>query len=95
MLGSDEVESSFIPDPNAEESEGVRSLASLECQDLVLTALLHIEETAIRHLVFWRNGFQVEDGELKRYDDPAQAQILAEINAGYAHAIVIKHRFLT
>jgi len=41
-----------------------------------------LEETAIRHLTFWRDGFQVEDGELMRYDDPAQAQVLAEINAG-------------
>jgi UBX domain-containing protein 1 len=40
------------------------------------------EETAIRHLTFWREGFSVEDGELRRYDDPAQAQILSEINAG-------------
>lgn len=49
---------------------------------------MHIEETAIRHLVFWRNGFQVEDGELKRYDDPEQAQILAEINAGYVNNLL-------
>ncbi|KAF8174551.1 hypothetical protein BJ912DRAFT_989807 [Pholiota molesta] len=67
-LGSDEVESSFIPDPTAEDGE---------------------EETAIRHLTFWRDGFQVEDGELKRYDDPAQAQILAEINAGHAPPAVL------
>ena len=40
------------------------------------------EETAIRHLTFWRDGFSVEDGDLRRYDDPAQAQILSEINAG-------------
>ncbi|KAI0295322.1 hypothetical protein B0F90DRAFT_1751762 [Multifurca ochricompacta] len=42
------------------------------------------EETAIRNLTFWRDGFSVEDGELRRYDDPAQAQILSEINAGRA-----------
>ena len=42
------------------------------------------EETAIRHLTFWRDGFSVEDGELRRYDDPAQAQILSEIDAGCA-----------
>ncbi|KDR72801.1 hypothetical protein GALMADRAFT_252068 [Galerina marginata CBS 339.88] len=62
-LGSDEVDSSYIPDPSAEAGE---------------------QQTAIRHLTFWRDGFQVEDGELMRYDDPAQAQILAEINAGHA-----------
>jgi hypothetical protein len=42
-----------------------------------------VEETAIRYLTFWRDGFSVEDGELRRYDDPAQAQILSEINVGY------------
>ena len=40
------------------------------------------EGTAIRHLTFWRDGFSVEDGDLMRYDDPANDQILAEINAG-------------
>jgi UBX domain-containing protein 1 len=39
--------------------------------------------TAMRDLTFWRDGFSVEGGELRRYDDPAQAQILSEINAGY------------
>ena len=28
----------------------------------------------------------MEDGELRAYDDPAQAQILSEINAGYESA---------
>jgi UBX domain-containing protein 1 len=42
------------------------------------------EMTVIRHLTFWRDGFSVEDGELMRYDDPANDQILAEINAGRA-----------
>jgi len=60
-LGSDEVESSYIPD-----------------------ATENAEETVIRHLTFWRNGFQVEDGELMRYDDPAHAGVLEAINAGQA-----------
>ncbi|PCH34546.1 SEP-domain-containing protein [Wolfiporia cocos MD-104 SS10] len=64
-LGSDEVESQFIPDPNAAPAEPE-------------------EETAIRHLTFWRDGFSVEDGELMRYDDPANAQILQELNTGRA-----------
>jgi UBX domain-containing protein 1 len=38
----------------------------------------------MRDLTFWRDGFSVEGGELRRYDDPAQAQILSEINAGRA-----------
>jgi UBX domain-containing protein 1 len=40
------------------------------------------EETAVRHITFWRDGFAVEDGELMRYDDPANAHVLSEINAG-------------
>ncbi|KAF8708940.1 hypothetical protein AX14_013494 [Amanita brunnescens Koide BX004] len=41
-------------------------------------------ETAVRHITFWRDGFAVEDGELMRYDDPANAHVLSEINAGRA-----------
>ena len=41
------------------------------------------DQVVVRHLTFWRNGFQVEDGELMRYDDPEHAAILAEINSGY------------
>jgi len=70
-LGSDDVDSSYIPDPSAEDGE---------------------QETAIRHLTFWRDGFQVEDGELRRYDDPAQSQILAEINSGHAPPSILNVR---
>ncbi|KIK00603.1 hypothetical protein K443DRAFT_679069 [Laccaria amethystina LaAM-08-1] len=43
-----------------------------------------LDQVVVRHLTFWRNGFQVEDGELMRYDDPEHAAILAEINSGRA-----------
>jgi len=66
-LGSDEVESTFIPDPNAPPPNSEPE-----------------NTTAIRHLTFWRDGFSVEDGELMRYDDPANEQVLTEINAGRA-----------
>jgi len=62
-LGSDEVDSQYIPDP---------------------TAVAEPEETAIRHVTFWREGFSIEDGELMRYDDPTNARILEEINQGRA-----------
>ncbi|KAL1756914.1 hypothetical protein FB107DRAFT_260497 [Schizophyllum commune] len=62
-LGSDEVESTFVPDPNAADEA---------------------EETAIRHITFWREGFTIEDGDLFRYDDPQHSQTLAEINQGRA-----------
>jgi hypothetical protein len=50
---------------------------------------LDTEETVIRHLTFWRDGFSVEDGELMRYDSPGNTQILSELNAGCANASVI------
>ncbi|KAF8882240.1 hypothetical protein BD779DRAFT_1612471 [Infundibulicybe gibba] len=65
-LGSEDVASTFIPDPNAPDSADPA------------------DSPAIRHLSFWRDGFTVEDGELMRYDDPNNSQILAEINAGRA-----------
>ncbi|ESK91829.1 p47 protein isoform c [Moniliophthora roreri MCA 2997] len=69
-LGSDEVESSFIPDPNAN---------------------MDVEPT-IRHLIFWRDGFTVEDGELMRYDDPNNEAILAEIHSGRAPPSILNVR---
>ena len=41
------------------------------------------QEPMIRHLTFWQEGFTVEDGDLMRYDDPANSEILASLNAGY------------
>ncbi|KAI0739869.1 ubiquitin-related domain-containing protein [Daedaleopsis nitida] len=64
-LGSDEVESTFIPDPTVQDAQ-------------------QEEETAIRHLTLWRNGFSVEDGELMNHENPAHRQILDEILAGRA-----------
>jgi UBX domain-containing protein 1 len=40
------------------------------------------DELVVRRLTFWREGFTVEDGPLMRYDDPANADVLAAIHAG-------------
>ena len=40
------------------------------------------EETAIRTLTFWQDGFSIDDGDLLRYEDPNNAEILAAINSG-------------
>jgi UBX domain-containing protein 1 len=37
-----------------------------------------------RELHLWRDGFSVDDGELYRYDDPANARTLEMINTGHA-----------
>ncbi|KAH7908817.1 hypothetical protein BJ138DRAFT_310443 [Hygrophoropsis aurantiaca] len=67
MLGSDEVESTFVPDPSAPAEDEEET-----------------QETAIRHVTFWRNGFSVEDGELLAYGDAANEELLAQLNSGLA-----------
>ncbi|CAR22093.1 protein phosphatase regulator SHP1 [Lachancea thermotolerans CBS 6340] len=37
-----------------------------------------------REITFWKEGFQVNDGELYRYDDPANSFYLNELNQGRA-----------
>lgn len=37
-----------------------------------------------RRLHLWRDGFSIDDGPLHRFDDPANAQVLALINQGRA-----------
>jgi UBX domain-containing protein 1 len=41
-------------------------------------------EKAVREITFWKDGFQVGDGKLYRYDDPANATYLSELNSGRA-----------
>jgi len=73
-LGSDEVASEFIPDPDTEDYP--------ESQ----------EETAVRNITFWKDGFSVEDGPLLRYDVPENAKLLNEINAGHAPPAILNVR---
>ena len=63
-LGSDEVPSNYVGDPQQPEAGDGE------------------EETAIRTITFWRNGFSVEDGELLQYDNPENARLLQDINSG-------------
>ncbi|CAN6643916.1 UBX domain-containing protein 1 [Trichomonascus vanleenenianus] len=37
-----------------------------------------------RQLIFWKEGFSVEDGPLYRYDDPNNMQLLNAVNSGSA-----------
>ncbi|KAF7350626.1 SEP-domain-containing protein [Mycena sanguinolenta] len=50
------------------------------------------DDLAIRRLTFWRDGFTVEDGPLMRYDDPANADVLAAIHAGHAPPSILNVR---
>ncbi|ORY88474.1 hypothetical protein BCR35DRAFT_301621 [Leucosporidium creatinivorum] len=80
-LGSDETPSTYIPDPNARPGDDEGE----DDED-------EPEETAIRNLTFWEDGFSIEDGDLMRYDDPRNAEILAAINSGRAPLSLLKVR---
>ncbi|EJD44725.1 SEP-domain-containing protein [Auricularia subglabra TFB-10046 SS5] len=56
------------------------------------SASLHGEETAVRQITFWRNGFSVGDSALMRYDDPQHARLLEDINKGFAPPALLKVR---
>ncbi|KAJ7843412.1 hypothetical protein B0H14DRAFT_3689452 [Mycena olivaceomarginata] len=52
------------------------------------------DELAIRRLTFWCDGFTVEDGPLMRYDDPANADVLATIHAGHAPPSILNDDYV-
>ena len=39
-------------------------------------------EPVVRRLTFWRDGFTIEDGELRSYDDEENKEFLEAVNAG-------------
>lgn len=77
-LGGDGVESRAIPDPNAVEGAAGGSSTD-EPQERVL------------HL--WHDGFSIDGGELRRFDDPANSQDLNMIRAGRAPLHLMNVRY--
>lgn len=77
-LGGDDAPSRAIPDPTT--SAAGASAPSLPPR-------------AHRELHLWRDGFSVDDGDLYRYDDPANARTLEMINTGHAplHILNVEH----
>ncbi|KAJ7901216.1 hypothetical protein B0H14DRAFT_3852354 [Mycena olivaceomarginata] len=63
-LGSDDIPSTFVPDPNAPAPDAL--------------------PRARRLIIFWRDGFTVEDSRLMRYDNPEDAALLSALNEGLA-----------
>lgn len=51
------------------------------------------EEEVTRRLTFWRDGFSIEDGELYRYDEPGNKDLLEAIQAGRAPPSLFGVRF--
>lgn len=82
-LGSDDVDSTFVPDPSAHQGDRrVITLVQLTHMYAHL-AVNEEEEVAQRNITFWRNGFSIEGGEFYSYVDPENERLLAEINTGY------------
>ena len=69
-LGGEGAESQTISDPSAPAQSQVQQGARPEMVE--------------RTLHLWDDGFSVDDGELYRYDDPANARTLEMINRGSA-----------
>jgi UBX domain-containing protein 1 len=55
--------------------------------------LASADEIANRRIIFWQDGFSLEDGPLCRYDDPQHAQTLALINQGAAPLSFLNVRY--
>ncbi|TEA10486.1 UBX domain-containing protein 1 [Colletotrichum sidae] len=79
-LGGDGVESRSIPDPNAFQ-EGGGGAAGQE------------GEPQERTLHLWQDGFSIDDGELRRFDDPENAMDLNMIRAGRAPLHLMNVRY--
>jgi UBX domain-containing protein 1 len=71
-LGGDDAPSRVIHDPNAAATSANPSAQS--------SSLPRVSRT----LHLWQDGFSVDDGELHRFDDPANGPVLALINQGRA-----------
>lgn len=46
-----------------------------------------------REIIFWRQGFTVGDGELQRYDDPANQRVLEDLRQGRVPVLVLGVEF--
>ncbi|KAL7752577.1 protein phosphatase regulator [Sorochytrium milnesiophthora] len=79
-LGSEEEPASSQPSRpvvNSQPSAGAPSSRSLP--------------KVTRTITFWKNGFSIEDGPLRSYDDPESQQILQALKSGYVLQTLAVH----
>ncbi|KAI3645181.1 hypothetical protein MP228_011345 [Amoeboaphelidium protococcarum] len=78
-LGGEDVQSEVIPDPSYPQVPGQSGLNQHQQQQG------HELPEVERRITFWKDGFTIgEDGELLKYDDPKNKQILELILSGRA-----------
>ncbi|CAJ2506569.1 Uu.00g006990.m01.CDS01 [Anthostomella pinea] len=80
-LGGEGAESRVIPDPRGPSSAAGRA------------ARPQTGEVQERTLHLWRDGFSIDDGELRRFDDPANADALRMIQQGRAPIHLMNVRY--
>ena len=42
-------------------------------------------------ITLYRNGFTIDDGEFRAYNDPANKKFMAELNKGYLIIVTLSH----
>ncbi|CCD25242.1 protein phosphatase regulator SHP1 NDAI_0E04250 [Naumovozyma dairenensis CBS 421] len=91
--GGEQMERDGSSDSPAEEQHhflgrGYRLGSSVDAPSRVIEgdrdAVGPMPKRVAREITFWKEGFQVGDGELYRYDDPANSFYLKELNQGRA-----------
>ncbi|KAI5857486.1 SEP-domain-containing protein [Durotheca rogersii] len=81
-LGGEDTPSRIIPDPLAP-AGGAGSARGSRAPGEVQERTLHL----------WRDGFSIDDGELRRFDDPANAEALRMIREGRAPTHLMNVRY--
>ncbi|CCH60311.1 hypothetical protein TBLA_0C05150 [Henningerozyma blattae CBS 6284] len=91
---SDEEGTGFGVDDNEDEKvesfagKGYRLGSSLDAQDQIIedngNTSTGKPKKVTREITFWKDGFQVGDSKLYRYDDPSNSFYLSELNQGRA-----------
>ncbi|KAI1764610.1 SEP-domain-containing protein [Hypoxylon sp. FL1150] len=79
-LGGEGTASRIIPDPHAAPASSSRPAAQGS-------------EVQSRTLHLWRDGFSIDDGELRRFDDPENAEALQMIQQGRAPIHLMNVRY--
>ncbi|KAK0635992.1 hypothetical protein B0T17DRAFT_484093 [Bombardia bombarda] len=82
LLGGDGVESRTIPDPQAP-SSAASAIPTTGAEAPAEERFLHI----------WQDGFSIDDGELRRFDDPENQAALQMIRQGRAPLHLMNVRF--
>lgn len=92
-LGGEGTESRVIPDPDAPPASSSSSRGGGRNRPQNSSNTNNNEQVQERTLHLWQDGFSIDDGELRRFDDPANADALRMIQQGRAPVHLMNVRF--